>query len=412
MQRQLKIIFWLTIIGVSTQFAAKGDTEAQKLLRQSEAALAKAGRLKISCRAFQEHVSGAPELGMAGSFIFEQGNRFHLTNAGVFFIFDSEMECVSDGTNYLAVIAPRTIQWERNSVRTNFNPSIVHSFVVGGATPIIASQLVTALMQDEKNSIPKLLPFLDDPFSVSGERIVGDEMVNGKKAKHIELTLNNGTNDPVQMDLWLDEATSFPIKRTTRDKLAGDVFETYRFELNPNVLSNIFAPKRIIQSRKLEAAIQQMETPDGLLLKACRNGDIKLATSSLAKGANATAKTSFTERPPSFSPLMFAAKAGNFELVKLLVEHGAEINAGASRGATPLQFACMKGDFESVKYLIQHGAVVTNATASLSWAAWRGYSNIVVLLVEKGVPINQPAGEVGAPLQRLLMADLQILPPF
>jgi ankyrin repeat protein len=145
-----------------------------------------------------------------------------------------------------------------------------------------------------------------------------------------------------------------------------------------------------------------METPDALLLKACRNGDLKLAADSLTHGANANAKTSFMDRPPSFSPLMFAAKGGNLELVKLLVEHGAEINSGAMSGAPPLQFACMDGRIETVNYLIEHGASVTNATASLCWAAWRGYSNIVALLVAKGVPVNQSAGELGTPLQKAI----------
>jgi ankyrin repeat protein len=99
---------------------------------------------------------------------------------------------------------------------------------------------------------------------------------------------------------------------------------------------------------------------------------------------------------------MFAAKGGNLELVKLLVEHGAEINAGALSGATPLQFACMEGKIEMVNYLIERGASLTNATASLSWAAWRGYSNIVILLVEKGVPVDRSAGELGTPLQKAI----------
>jgi ankyrin repeat protein len=399
MRRQFKIVFWLVLLGISIQFAVRADTEAQKLLAQSEESLEKAESFKVDYRAFQEHIAAVPELGMAGSLTFQSGNRFYLTNTGVFFIFDGQMECVSDGTNYLAVIAPRTIQWERKSIHPNFNKSLVRFFVYGGATPIVASQLATGLTQEGNNPAAKPLPFLTNQFSVSDERFVGDETMEGKASKHIELTFNS-PNEPAKIDLWLDKTTLFPTKRISHDRSSGDVIETYAFELNPSISSDTFSTHRIIQNRKLGSVIQQMEMPDALLLKASRNGDVKLVADSLAIGANPNAKTSFMDRPPSFPALAFAVKAGNLELVKLLVEHGAEVNAGALSGATPLQFACMDGKTETVNYLIEHGASLTNATASLCWAAWRGYSNIVVLLVEKGVPIDQPAGELGTPLQK------------
>ena len=140
MQRQIIIVFLL--FGFLAQFA-KADTEAQKLLIQSEENLAKTECVKLNYRAFQEHIAAVPELGVVGSLTFESGNRFYLTNAGVFFIFDGHMECVSDGTNYLAVIAPRTIQWERKSIQPNFNRSLVKTFILGGATPLVASQIAT-----------------------------------------------------------------------------------------------------------------------------------------------------------------------------------------------------------------------------------------------------------------------------
>jgi len=397
-QRQIIIVFLL--FGFLAQFAKAADKEAEKLLIQSEETLAKTACFKVNYRAFQEHIAAVPELGMAGSFTFESGNRFYLTNAGVFFIFDGQMECVSDGTNYLAVIAPRTIQWERKSIHPNFDRSLVKSFILGGATPIVASQIATTLTQDENKPAAKPLPFLTNQFSANDARLVGNETIEGKAAKHVELTFSYSTNESAKVDLWLDKNTLLPIKRISHDRSSGDVIETYNFELNPAVSSDTFDTHRIIQNRKLESAIQQMEMPDALLLKACRSGDVKLAADALASGANANAKTSLLDRPPSFSPLIFAAKAGNLELVKLLVEHGAEINRGVLSGAPPLQFACMEGKIETVNYLIEHGASLTNATASLCWAAWRGYSNIVVVLVEKGVPVDESSGELGTPLQR------------
>src|SRR5689334_6839263 len=92
---------------------AYGETNALKLLAQSEATLAQAESFKIDYLASQEHISGAPELWMKGSLIVQSGNRFCLSNVGAFFFIDAGVQLVSDGTNYLG-IKPREVDWERN----------------------------------------------------------------------------------------------------------------------------------------------------------------------------------------------------------------------------------------------------------------------------------------------------------
>lgn len=100
---------------------------------------------------------------------------------------------------------------------------------------------------------------------------------------------------------------------------------------------------------------------------------------------------------------MLAADAGNPDLVELLVDHGADVNAVAPSGATPLKFACMAGGpIESVNCLIDHGASLTNALDSLYWAAWKGRLDIVTLLLKKGVPATGQSRELGSPLQRAI----------
>lgn len=399
MKGQFKFGLASILLSLSVIFSVNAETEALRLLQQSEESLIKAGFFTVKYQASQTHVPGAPELSMAGALSFQTGNRFLFTNIGAFFIYDAQMECVSDGTNYLAVISPRAIQWERNSIQRDFGKSLIHHFVVGGITPIVTLQIMTVIPQgDNRNTKP--LPYLTNQFSVSEARLLGDELVEGKASRHVELVFSMGTGEPIKNDLWLDKNTLFPMKRVAHDKSSGDVTETYTLELSPAIRSNTFSPQRVIQSRKLEVTIRQMEQPDALLLKAGREGDVKLAAESISKGANVNAKTTMMDSPPSFSPLLFAAQTGNLELVRLLVENGADVNAAALSGAPPLQFACMEGKAEVVDYLIEHGATVTNATASLCWAVWRGHSNIVVRLVQKGVPINQSAGELGTPLQR------------
>ena len=56
------------------------------------------------------------------------------------------------------------------------------------------------------------------------------------------------------------------------------------------------------------------------------------------------------------SLLHWAVLLKNFELVKLLVENGADVNAIASTGETPLHYAVLVRDTEIINYLLQKGA--------------------------------------------------------
>ncbi|KAE9556622.1 hypothetical protein FO519_000028 [Halicephalobus sp. NKZ332] len=57
------------------------------------------------------------------------------------------------------------------------------------------------------------------------------------------------------------------------------------------------------------------------------------------------------------TPLHYACMAGNIEMVKLLIEHEANVDAiQRTTHATPLHFACQSGDEEIVKFLLDKGA--------------------------------------------------------
>ena len=72
-------------------------------------------------------------------------------------------------------------------------------------------------------------------------------------------------------------------------------------------------------------------------------------------------------------------------MAQYLVDHGADIEVGAS---TPLMEASQEGHIEIVKYIIDKGAnihALTNTMdTSLTCAAANGHTNIVKLLLECG----------------------------
>ena len=56
------------------------------------------------------------------------------------------------------------------------------------------------------------------------------------------------------------------------------------------------------------------------------------------------------------TPLFAACKAGNYKMVKLLVEKNANVSAVNKNNETPLFAACRKGDLETMKLLVNNGA--------------------------------------------------------
>ncbi|MDR1236058.1 MAG: ankyrin repeat domain-containing protein [Holosporaceae bacterium] len=93
------------------------------------------------------------------------------------------------------------------------------------------------------------------------------------------------------------------------------------------------------------------------------------------------------------TPLHFAAKSRNLEIAQFLVDQGAHVNAVTLEGQTPLHFAARSGDLQLVKFLMKQGAGV-NAIAdgnktSLHFAARSGNSQLVGFLIEQqGADVN------------------------
>lgn len=75
-----------------------------------------------------------------------------------------------------------------------------------------------------------------------------------------------------------------------------------------------------------------------------RENDI--AKKLIAHGAN-------VNNPKNWSPLHYAASAGNTEMAELLLKKGADVNARTLRGITPLYMAAREGHTETVKLLLK-----------------------------------------------------------
>lgn len=87
---------------------------------------------------------------------------------------------------------------------------------------------------------------------------------------------------------------------------------------------------------------------------AARNGDRDAAEHFLNRGAAIDAR----DKPQGRTPLRLAAENKHFEVVKLLVDKDADINAKTRDGDTALHRAAVFGQLEQVELLIKYGADV------------------------------------------------------
>ena len=139
---------------------------------------------------------------------------------------------------------------------------------------------------------------------------------------------------------------------------------------------------------------------------ACSYGRLEFAEFLLGNGADVNAKADQGDTPlhwasweghmeivklkgshidpvddDGWTPLRYALENWYFDVAKLLIAHGSNVNAKKKDGATLLQWACENGHFEITRFLVDSGADV-NSTP-LVVASERNHLEVVWLLVRQ-----------------------------
>ena len=128
---------------------------------------------------------------------------------------------------------------------------------------------------------------------------------------------------------------------------------------------------------------------DAALIEAAKNGDLSGVKSALSRGTSSN-----TKDENGTTVLTWASYNGHEDVVKLLLDKGAEVDAKHSTdGRTAMWFASQEGHAEVVKLLLEKGAEVntkrtTTGATSLLLASKNGHIEVVKLLLEKGAEVN------------------------
>jgi hypothetical protein len=165
------------------------------------------------------------------------------------------------------------------------------------------------------------------------------------------------------------------------------MFCSYRLIL-PKMRITTIAMMALAIPHMIEGTSVAGETAPGLSLRhAVIRGDIETVRHLVQSGASVDYIPE-EELWAGTTPLMIASYNRQFEVVKILIENGANVNSRNFIGQTSLIAACMKDDYQLAQYLIENGANVNLANnkgqTGLTFATRAINKDIVNMLILAG----------------------------
>ena len=139
---------------------------------------------------------------------------------------------------------------------------------------------------------------------------------------------------------------------------------------------------------------RDQEQPEYLLRKASAEHDISMVKHVLEQGGVDIHSNFLTKEWGTMTAIMLASQEGYPDIVAMLIEAGADVNAMSRDGATCLLYSAFNGHSDVVAVLIKAGADLNKGhgqrggKTALMFAAEKGFKDIAHLLVDAGADVN------------------------
>ena len=245
---------------------------------------------------------------------------------------------------------------------------------------LIAAGADVSMLSYGESSVPIGLETLSQIFASTGSEVnVQDAEIIAKAERSVEpleVAVEYGAIEIVQMLVVASLATPEPASISTPEAMSE---QTATSTPTPRTINPALSKAGFMGNTLLHDAIEE--------------GDADLVRALVEAGADIN-KEGFM----SATPLHDAIEKGNAEIVQILVDAGADINKGGHMGTTPLGLAIEKGDDEIVKILLGAAGNVTPEPAvseqdasgrtPLHIAVEDGDTELVQTLIASGANVN------------------------
>ncbi len=175
----------------------------------------------------------------------------------------------------------------------------------------------------------------------------------------------------------------------TELEVAGGLWYTVRLGLNPGELVDFLLGWTTLDILGDDVGLSPTREEEYAFGKAIREGNIARVTALL----NADPRLSRCEDGSGLPILSWAGHWGNPEIVKLLLDRGADVSARGPGGQTALFNATRQGNLAAVKVLVEAGIDVhakdAHGRTALFEAVYAGRKEIAELLCEHGARIDE-----------------------